>query len=69
MEKPKMHINYKGPEGNIFSIVGRARNLLPKQEAEEMGQRVFSAHSYGAALKIISDYVRINIEGVDGEND
>jgi hypothetical protein len=58
-QKPAMEL--VGQDGNIFGIVGRAANLLRQTgqsaQAKEMTGRVFDAHSYDEALRIISEYV------------
>lgn len=62
-ERPKMKL--VGQNGNIFSILGRASDLLrrngqPKQ-AEEMRKRVLDSKSYDQALHIISEYVETEL--------
>ena len=64
--KQKPVMNLVGEDGNIFSVLGRASKLLRQagqaKEAEEMTKRVMNdAHSYGEALKIISEYVQTEL--------
>lgn len=58
-KKPKMEL--LGHDGNIFSILGRAKSLLvangQKEEAKEMQQRVFESADYAHALGVVSEYV------------
>ena len=54
-----------GHDGNIYSILGRASNLLKqagmRDEAKEMCQRVTSCGSYDEALLIVSEYVKTEL--------
>lgn len=50
-----------GPNGNIFTILGTARNLLKqlghsKTEIEELSNKVMDAGSYTEALEHIQEY-------------
>ena len=62
--KPEMEL--VGYDGNIFSILGRASNLLKqagmRDEAKEMCDRVTNgAKSYDEALLIVSEYVQTEL--------
>lgn len=61
--KPEMEL--AGHDGNIYSILGRASNLLKqagmRDEAKEMCQRVTSCGSYDEALLIVSEYVQTEL--------
>ena len=61
--RPRMHIDLKGPEGNIYFVEGKAALVLcqagRKQEAEEMDRRMRKCESYRQALGVISEYVEI----------
>lgn len=61
--RPKMKL--LGQNGNVFSIMGTARNLLQqngqRQQADEMFDRVLKANSYENALGIISEYVETEL--------
>lgn len=61
--RPSMRL--RGQDGNIFSVLGKARQLLrnagQQAQVKEMTDRVFESHSYGAALDIISEYVQTEL--------
>ena len=61
--KPKMKL--VGQDGNIFSILGRAKRLLRQngqsKQAEEMFRRVQDSGDYYKALGIISEYVQTEL--------
>ena len=61
--KPKMEL--VGQDGNIFSILGRAKRLLRQngqgKQAEEMFRRVQDSGDYYKALGIISEYVQTEL--------
>lgn len=61
--KPKMKL--LGQDGNIFSILGRAKRLLRQngqsKQADEMFQRVQDSGDYYKALGIISEYVQTEL--------
>lgn len=53
-----------GQDGNVFNLMGIAEKALRKagmpEQATEMSKRIWDeAESYGAALRIISEYVDI----------
>lgn len=58
-QKPKAAII--GANGNIFNILGIAKNALiqsgNKEEAKELSERVFSSESYDKALAVITEYI------------
>ena len=55
----------EGTDGNIFSILGKAAQLLREngqpEQAAEMARRVFQSHSYEKALAIVSEYVETKL--------
>ena len=57
--KPKCKL--AGEDGNIFSVMGRARIVLKREglseEADEMSSRVMKSGSYDEALAIVCEYV------------
>lgn len=63
VRKPKLQL--PPHDGNIFSIVGDARQLLRRngqqKEAEEMWERVQGCRDYYKALGIISEYVETEL--------
>lgn len=61
MEKPECQLI--GTDGNVFAMLGECRKALKaagmKTEANELGARLFSCHSYDEALAIMGEYVEI----------
>ncbi len=62
MERPKIELDLKGPEGNIFVVLGKASQAL-HDLIWEMESRVKEAYSYEDALSIINEYVEIKPKG------
>lgn len=62
-DRLKMKIDLKGPDGNIFSVQGRAMQVLRKagkvEKMDEMNRRIQQSGSYYHALEIINEYVQI----------
>ena len=62
-QKPKMEL--LGRDGNIFSLMGDASQLLQRagmaEQNKEMIERVTSCGDYGKALNIISEYVETEL--------
>lgn len=62
--KPTVHINFDGPDGNIFAIAGIAGRALRRAGladlAKEMYNKLRDTHSYEEALDMISEYVEID---------
>ncbi len=60
-------------DGNIFNIMGKASQTLRahrmKEEAQEMRDRVMQSGSYGAALRIIGEYVNITFDSQSMESE
>ena len=58
-------LKLEGTDGNIFSILGKATQLLREngqpEQAAEMARRVFQARSYERALAIVSEYVETEL--------
>ena len=67
--KPSMPL--VGLDGNIFSIMGRASQLLRRvgmhTQSDEMVERVTSCGDYYKALSIISEYVDTELSGIDAK--
>ena len=65
-EKPSLHL--VNMDGNIFSIMGHASQLLKragmKAQSEEMVKRVTACKDYYQALFIISEYVDTELSDV-----
>lgn len=64
--KPKIHINFDSPDGNIFTVLAHAANAMKaygiidaKEKAAKMRERVTSSEGYEEALDIIREYVDI----------
>lgn len=70
--KPTILIDFKSPDHNIFTILGKAVNAIrasndpdAKEKELELRQRFTKAHDYKEALRIIGEYV--NIVALGGE--
>ena len=68
MKKPIVRFQSTGPSGNIYYILGAARDALRKQsrinDYNEMRDKVLSSESYREALIHIREYVDlIDIDG------
>ncbi len=67
--KPSMPL--VGLDGNIFSIMGRASQLLRRvgmhTQSDEMVERVTTCGDYYKALSIISEYVDTELSGIDAK--
>ena len=63
MEKATVIFDSRGPSGNIYYIIGMARDELRKQrriiDFNNMRDRVFESNSYEEALGIIKEYVNL----------
>lgn len=63
MKKPVLKYDSRGPEGNIFWILGHVRRLLREQTRitayNELWERVQSADSYNDALQLIGEEVTL----------
>lgn len=64
--KPKIHINFDSPDGNIFTSLAHAANAMKaygiidaKEKAAKMRERVTNSGGYEEALDIIREYVDI----------
>lgn len=73
MDKPIMHINLDGPQGNVFYILGLAAVKLRisggdanTHAIEEMRQRVFKCKTYEDAIGVIREYVDIKLKKKEG---
>lgn len=60
MKRPKIEYSRSGPSGNIYYILGMARDALRKQhritDYNNMWEKVQNSSSYEEALKAISEY-------------
>lgn len=63
MKKPVLKYDSRGPEGNVFWILGQVRRLLREQNRitayNELWERVQSADSYNDALQLIGEEVTL----------
>ena len=63
MKKPTLVYNSRGPEGNVYWILGQAKRLMKKNgriaEWKELWDRVQNAGSYEEALEIIGEEVTL----------
>jgi hypothetical protein len=63
MKNPVLKYESRGPEGNIFWILGQVRRLLQEQNRitayNELWERVQSADSYNDALQLIGEEVTL----------
>lgn len=63
MKKPVLKYDSRGPEGNVFWILGQAQRLMKRNgridEWKELWERVQSAGSYSEALKLIGEEVTL----------
>lgn len=63
MKKPVLKYDSRGPEGNVFWILGLVHRLMQRNgrsaEWEELWERVQSAGSYNDALQLISEEVTL----------
>lgn len=63
MKKPVLIYDSRGPEGNIFWILGQAQRLMKRNgriaEWKTIWERVQSAGSYEEALAIIGEEVTL----------
>ena len=68
MKKGRVEFHSRGQTGNIYYIIGMARDIMRRQsriiEYNEMWEKVQNAHSYTEALKIISEH--IDLVDLDG---
>jgi hypothetical protein len=64
-QKPLCRIKQKGPEGNVFFILGKAKLALAElglhKEAKEMTTKTMQAKSYREALSIMGTYVDLQL--------
>lgn len=63
MKKPVLKYDSRGPEGNVFWILGRVQRVMQRDgrsaEWEELWERVQSADSYNDALQLIGEEVTL----------
>ena len=63
MKKPVLEYDSRGPQGNIFWILGQAQRLMKRNgriaEWKDIWERVQSAGSYEEALAIIGEEVTL----------
>lgn len=62
-EMPTITIHSKGPEGNIYHILGLVNHELTyrnhKKEFENLRDAVFQCHSYNEAIGKIREHVKL----------
>lgn len=62
-EKPMVIYDSRGPDGNIFAILGQVgrelRNVGRTSEYNELWSKVNQCESYNDALKVINEYVTL----------
>jgi len=60
--KPKCKL--VGQDGNVFNLIGLANRALKdaglRDQAKEMTEKCFAAHSYDEALAILQEYVEVS---------
>jgi hypothetical protein len=60
-----VRINIKGPDGNVFAMLGICGNALKRvhrhEDNTEMVKRCFAAKSYTEALAIMGEYVDLEV--------
>lgn len=65
MNKPRVEFHSRGPEGNIYFILGKTRDILRRNrrisDYNDMWERVQNCGSYTAAL----DEIRKTVELID----
>ena len=63
MKKPVLRYDSRGPEGNVFWIIGQAQRLMKQNgriaESKALWERVQNAGSYKEALDIIGEEVTL----------
>lgn len=63
MKKPTVEYSKRGPSGNIYYILGKARDALRKQhritDYNTMWENVQKSDSYEEALKVIGEYIEL----------
>jgi len=64
MSKPRVKIDLKGPNGNVFAVIGQCAAALreagQKAEAEELKSLAFEERSYADVLKLCRKYVSLH---------
>jgi hypothetical protein len=60
--RPKLRINLKGPEGNIFMVQGMAGQLISTAQYEQLSEYIRDCKTYEEALNLINQYVEIKDE-------
>ena len=62
MEREKIEIDFNGPEGNVFFILGRVAQALKKQGRQDDGKKLWdkiTKDTYSQALVEINKYVEL----------
>ncbi len=67
MSKFETRIDATGPNGNVFAVIGTARNLmrqigLPRSEIDAVSARATKAQNYDEALGIIREYFPVDAD-------
>ena len=70
--KPTVMIDFRSPDHNVFTILGKAVNAIRQnyifnagEKESELRERFTKAHDYEEALRIIGEYVDIIPVGGD----
>jgi hypothetical protein len=63
MTKPKLTIDLRGPDGNVFAVVARVCTALKKAgmagEAAELREKALNQRSYEAVLELCQAYADV----------
>lgn len=67
MSKYQTKIDGRGPNGNIFAILGQARTFMrqlsePKEEIDNLLKRVTESGSYEEAIAVIEEYFPVELD-------
>ena len=70
MDKPKVSIDWKGPGGNVFSVVAKVASTLDdywmKDKAKEVKKKfvemVTNNGTYEDIIGMLGNYVELNLE-------
>lgn len=58
-QKPKITIDFSGPEGNIFFIIGKACKVISREDSYKLRNEIINCHSYEEAISKVKEYVTI----------
>ena len=70
IRKPIISIDFDSPDGNVYFILAKAIRAIRaydvvngKEKEQELRERFKQAHDYSDALRIIGEYVIIDVVG------